>query len=868
MSNLSNELASALKYNDIEIPVHITENLNKELRPYQITALKHYLLQRKNPQTNHLMFNMATGSGKTLIMAALMLDLFKQGYTKFVFFVNATAILEKTKANFCDKASSKYLFNEKILIDGKEVAVQAVENFEECDENAINIYFSTIQGLFSLFRNERENSLTLDDLANHEIVFIADEAHHLNSETKNTQKDAENKASWESVMKSAFHAHEKNLMLEFTATIPKEKAVLDKYQDKIVFEFDLKAFCKGGFSKRIFLVKYDSVELKDRFLGACILSIFRQELARKHGIKLKPVTLFKSETIATSKDNQALFIEMIEHLSDDKIISFYENLSGDNQLFSIAQDFFMQELGENFATTLAKLIKTAFKKEFLFNANDDVEKNQIKLNTLEDDDNEIRAIFAVDKLNEGWDVLNLFDIVRLGGKKASPKTTTAEVQLIGRGARYFPFSIRHSERSEESLIDSSPMAQNDDYERKFVRKFDTDGNHKMASLEILSYHSFNDVAFITDLQKGMRESGVLFDDDKEKFILKPSKHGKAVQEENKIYYAKNQRIKKGDIFDYKYSQKEIERAIAKINVPYFSHSVNETEISFEEKGEQKNFSCCLKLNQKVSYGVFLKALNQLNISFADIRDFYPCKRKADFYQEFGEIELLFDKRQKFSLQNQLAIAKFVLQNFKELKEKTKQEYKVTDFHAYEMGGLGERVIYRDKNKVKDSPYEWLYYDKYSIDSKLENEFLEFIEARKEQIDATFCEWFVVRNDGFDEFKIYDNREELINGEKNPSYATGFEPDFIFFGKKDENSNYLSVQCFFEPKGEPYARTGEWKEAFLSEIDGMKFDKVLSEQGIAKQLNLEFGIMAFPFFLGKQFDNQKFEEKFATIFGEK
>jgi len=35
------------------------------------------------------------------------------------------------------------------------------------------------------------------------------------------------------------------------------------------------------------------------------------------------------------------------------------------------------------------------------------------LNTLEDKNNRIRAVFAVQKLNEGWDVLNLFDIVRL-----------------------------------------------------------------------------------------------------------------------------------------------------------------------------------------------------------------------------------------------------------------------------------------------------------------------------------------------------------------------------------------------------------------------------------------------------------------------
>lgn len=47
-------------------------------------------------------------------------------------------------------------------------------------------------------------------------------------------------------------------------------------------------------------------------------------------------------------------------------------------------------------------------------------------------------------LNEGWDVLNLYDIVRLydtrdanGGKPG--KTTMQEAQLIGRGARYMPF---------------------------------------------------------------------------------------------------------------------------------------------------------------------------------------------------------------------------------------------------------------------------------------------------------------------------------------------------------------------------------------------------------------------------------------------
>ena len=49
-------------------------------------------------------------------------------------------------------------------------------------------------------------------------------------------------------------------------------------------------------------------------------------------------------------------------------------------------------------------------------------KNAQLLNNLEDLDNPIRAIFAVYKLNEGWDVLNLFDIVKVDEKKKVNKT--------------------------------------------------------------------------------------------------------------------------------------------------------------------------------------------------------------------------------------------------------------------------------------------------------------------------------------------------------------------------------------------------------------------------------------------------------------
>ena len=257
---------------ELEIPSYISENLSKDLREYQIEALRLYLANNETLKARHLMFNMATGSGKTLIMASLILECYKQGYRDFIFFVNVTSVLEKTKANFSDILSHKYLFSQSIHIDSANVGINIIENLSESKEGCINIYFNTIQGLFSLLNNERENSLSFEDLKGKKLVFLADEAHHLNSETKKklNKNEAQEKESWESIVRRAYESHSENLLLEFSATIPQESEVLAKYSDKIVYKYDLKKFCENGYSKRIFLVKYEDLGLQSRFLGAML----------------------------------------------------------------------------------------------------------------------------------------------------------------------------------------------------------------------------------------------------------------------------------------------------------------------------------------------------------------------------------------------------------------------------------------------------------------------------------------------------------------------------------------------------------------------------------------------------------------------
>ena len=58
---------------------------------------------------------MATGSGKTDLMAGLILYLYQeQGYQNFLFLVNTNGVLNKTIDNLTNMASNKYLYSRKL----------------------------------------------------------------------------------------------------------------------------------------------------------------------------------------------------------------------------------------------------------------------------------------------------------------------------------------------------------------------------------------------------------------------------------------------------------------------------------------------------------------------------------------------------------------------------------------------------------------------------------------------------------------------------------------------------------------------------------------------------------------------------------
>ncbi|WQZ82621.1 DEAD/DEAH box helicase family protein [Helicobacter pylori] len=817
---------------EIDLPTHITSNLKKELRDYQKQAIDNYLEKRQShPIQKHFMFEMATGSGKTLVMAGLILECYKQGYQNFIFFVNSVSILEKTKLNFTDSVSSKYLFSENININDENIEIKSINNLNESHNGTINIYFSTIQGLFSLFTKAKENAITLEDLKDQKLVFLADEAHHLNTETKKKLNDSEasEKRNWESVVKLALEQNKDNLLLEFSATIPNEKSVEEKYKNLKVATYTLKQFSEDKFCKNIYSLSYENKELETRFLGACVSSLYKELLAQHHNIEnFKPCILFKSERIEDSKENQERFNTFLENLSPLDLENFFHYSR--NAFFKAAKNFFDEK---NYTPNLVAFLQTKFKKSTQINTNNEkeLEKGMLLLNSLEDRDNPKRVIFSVDKLNEGWDVLNLFDIVRLKNK-ASQKDTTKDAQLIGRGARYYPFSYNDFKPSRIEF-----------YQRKF------DFSNPLSVLERLDYHAVYDSEFIAKLKKELQDLGLgLIEKEKTTIPLTPTKRFKC-------YYASNKREKNNNLFNKDYTG-PVEATLKSLHVPLFAFGVREKKVDFKEENKGDTTYYIPHTLDKIPLNYFLKALNLKNLDFKTLKKAFKkhaFNNKVGFIEQYvSSLKTNFHKNQKFD-NNEilLKLAVYIIENLKDtlLKEQDKYEVSALELKEFETHNKSLSASEWEKNIPF---YEWLLFkDMRKLDSDLERDFLDFINKNKEILDKKFKEWCVLRNDHFTELKVFCNIE-------GPFYAQGFEPDFILFAQTHEDE-FLGFTCYMEAKGEHLEPSNAWKEEFLE----------ILENATLKSHNKKLHLKGLPFFtLHNSVVNGDFQTAFNQIFKDK
>jgi type III restriction enzyme len=824
----------------VEIPNWISDNLKFEQRPYQIEAFKRYIyldqedLEEKPRKPYHLLYNMATGSGKTLIMAGLMLHLYQKGYRNFLFFVNSNNIIQKTKDNFLNPQASKYLFNDKIVIDGKEVLIKEIDNFEEADRENINIKFTTIQQLHIDLNNTKENSVTYEDFKDKKLVLIADEAHHLVAGTKSGNLFG----SWEDTVKKIHESNFDNILLEFTATIDTETAELVKhYQDKVIFKYDLAEFRKDKYSKEINLIRslYDE---QDRIIQALILNLYRQELATSNNINLKPVILFKAKkTIKESEQNKENFHKLI----DDFSVALVEKIQKTSTVPIVQKAFRFFEAKGISANEIVKRIQANFRFENCLSANNDAEaeQNQILLNTLEDENNPIRAVFAVQKLNEGWDVLNLFDIVRLyegrdGNDNRPGKTTIAEAQLIGRGARYYPFALEEGQD-------------------KFTRKFDDDISNDLKILEELYYHTKEDSRYISELKKALVDSGIYEDDRNlvtKQLTLKLDFKGTDFYRDGHVFY--NKKIPKS--FDNIKSVADL--GVKKTNYRHtLSSGVGRQSlaIGFELESPIADFEVIkskdIKLTE-IPKNIIRFALSQNPFFYFDsLSHYFPSvgslSNFIDSTDFLAGLEITFvgtaNRLKEISHFDYLQALNGLLQSIEADIKSNSTEYEGSDYikePIHKVFKDKEIKVYKDSERadgqetlVANEPW-YVYNANYGTSE--EKKFVELFSRRFEGLNQKFENIYLIRNER--EIKIFDK------------LGRAFEPDFLLFCKQ-RGGEQMTFQVFIEPKGEHLKGHDKWKEDFLKEIR--------TEQKTIKIHTDTYLITAVPFY------NYNNENEFKT-----
>jgi type III restriction enzyme len=460
------------------------------------------------------------------------------------------------------------------------------------------------------------------------------------------------------------------------------------------------------------------------------------------------------------------------------------------------------------ANEIVKRIQANFRFENCLSANNDAEaeQNQILLNTLEDENNPIRAVFAVQKLNEGWDVLNLFDIVRLyedrDGKDGKPgKTTLSEAQLIGRGARYYPFALEEGQD-------------------KFTRKFDDDISNDLKTLEELYYHTKEDSRYISELKKALVDSGIYEDDENlvtKQLTLKLDFKGTDFYRYGHVFF--NKKIPKS--FDNIKSFTDL--GVKKTNYRHtLSSGVGRMSSAFFEMEPTQSNDEVIKTKDvkltEIPKNTIRFALSQNPFFYFDsLSHYFPSVGSLSNFIDSNDflagLEITFNgtanRLKEISHFDYLQALNGLLQTIEADIKSNSTEYEGSDYikePIHKVFKDKEIKVYKDSERadgqetlVANEPW-YVYNANYGTSE--EKKFVELFSRRFEGLNQKFENIYLIRNER--EIKIFDK------------LGRAFEPDFLLFCKQRDGEQ-MTFQVFIEPKGEHLKGHDKWKDAFLKEI---------------------------------------------------
>jgi len=477
------------------------ENFNKiqqllkfPLRPYQVEALcafqffekdrfdsrslKKKTIQEskdnegKPVQWHKVGFEMATGSGKTMLMGATILDLWHKGHRDFLILTSNTILFDKTIENFTPRAV-KSIFGDGWnltynLVTGNSYRDKTC-NYE--DDKDISLYIFNMQKFYEkgtsagqkygkdtmkgvpYVRRPLEESVWRDKSGNHTISFveflrerhpviISDEAHHY-QQIKTTEAIVEFLPS---------------VVLEFTAT-SLEKDMSDDFGQNNLYKYPTQRYIAEGYGKRIFAVgcgtsdKKTTDEVTDsdkqKLIWGMLIHLLKDEaLAAVHAPIKKSMLLTKARSIKHA-DLVDVYLKNWPDAVSGELDDVLEQVNREGT--DIAK--IVRQNIPKIKTELIKKLKRVANSVFtIHHENKSEEETWTEYQTL--DDNKAEIVNQVRVFTEGVDYDNFYTIVVLGD--TVEKVGLAAAQLIGRGLRLYKekreFDILEHDLKEQSEI--------------------------------------------------------------------------------------------------------------------------------------------------------------------------------------------------------------------------------------------------------------------------------------------------------------------------------------------------------------------------------------------------------------------------------
>jgi type III restriction enzyme len=554
-------------------------------------------------------------------------------------------------------------------------------------------------------------------------------------------------------------------------------------------------------------------------------------------LNIKPVVLFKAKTIAESKAFEQEFYKMIQNLSGDDIKRVIDTVSANLPNVRRMVNYFAAKDVDY--TEFASELREDFSVEHCISVNDDKEasERQILLNSLENADNPYRAIFEVKKLDEGWDVLNLFDIVRLyetrDAKNGKPGAATiAEAQLIGRGARYCPFAV-------------------DEDDERYQRKYDSDIENPLRVCEELYYHCQYDSRYIAELNKALIAAGIMADNVTEvKYVLKDEFKRHDLYQ-NGIVFANDR---------HPVSYDDITAMLPSIHTAEYNVSIDTGKVTEDIVMQESITNTSVKTSTyrttigdiaKYSYSIVHAATRRNDIyKFAFLKQKFPnlksIKELITSLDYLGGVKIVIESREATPSASTLFVACLqVLTKIGNEISAIKTNYEGTEvFRAKAIREVfrGKTLHLTDTNDTRGvsqnaagvpekwrldlSTVDWFVFTD-NFGTSEEKAFVKYFSTFVDQLRAEYDMVYLVRNER--QLVLYS----FDGGER-------FEPDFLLFLRKCKTDGFEQYQLFIEPKGGQLIATDKWKEDFLLQIQARGLPtKTFKDDGEYKVWGLPF-----------------------------